>query len=181
VKRAWQQVPEGERFRVELLGEGADPALILAVEELSREAFEGSGVSLREELARAWSRVWVARGPLDEPDAPIGFLLAWHVADELHVLNIATHAALRRRGVARAIMDHALGYARAHKIRVLLLEVRRSNRAAIKLYRGLDFSALGVRAGYYSDNGEDAIEMILALDPETGRALPAPDEIALEG
>ena len=33
------------------------------------------------------------------------------------------------------------------------------------------FSVLGVRYGYYSDNGEDAIELILALDPATGRIL----------
>jgi ribosomal-protein-alanine N-acetyltransferase len=63
---------------------------------------------------------------------------------------------------------------------VLLLEVRRSNIAAIRLYRGLGFSALGVRRGYYSDNGEDAVEMILGLDPETGRALPALDEIIID-
>jgi ribosomal-protein-alanine N-acetyltransferase len=103
------------------------------------------------------------------------------VADELHVLNIATLPAMRRRGIARALMDASLAYSSQHKIRIVLLEVRRSNRPAIKLYRGLDFTALGVRAGYYADNGEDAIEMILALDPESGRVLPGRDEIAIEG
>ena len=59
--------------------------------------------------------------------------------------------------------------------------VRRSNRAAIKLYRGLGFTALGVRPQYYADNDEDAIEMILALDPESGRILPGRDEIRIDG
>ena len=53
--------------------------------------------------------------------------------------------------------------------------------AAIKLYRGLGFTALGVRPGYYADNDEDAIEMILALDPESGRAAPGRDEIRIDG
>jgi len=45
------------------------------------------------------------------------------------------------------------------------LEVRRSNEAAQGLYRGLGFVVQGVRAGYYSDNGEDAIVMALDIAP----------------
>ena len=49
----------------------------------------------------------------------------------------------------------------------VLLEVRRSNAPAIALYRALGFFAMGVRARYYPDD-EDAVEMVLALDLETG-------------
>ena len=45
-------------------------------------------------------------------------------------------------------------------------------------FRGI---RLGVRVGYYSDNNEDAVEMMLALDPSTGRALPGRDEIRIDG
>jgi ribosomal-protein-alanine N-acetyltransferase len=38
---------------------------------------------------------------------------------------------------------------------------------------------MGVRRAYYADNSEDAIEMMLAIDPESGRALPGRDEIDL--
>ena len=75
----------------------------------------------------------------------IAFLIAWHVADELHVLNVATALHMRRRGVATAIMNEALAYARQSRVRIVLLEVRRSNRAAIRLYRTLGFSAMGLR------------------------------------
>jgi ribosomal-protein-alanine N-acetyltransferase len=149
------------------------------VEALARACFSESDFSVREELARPWSRVWSASLARDED--PAAFLVAWHVADELHVLNVATAPPLRRRGLARALMDEALAYAGSQSIRIVLLEVRRSNRAAIKLYRGLGFTALGVRPGYYSDNNEDAIEMILALDPESGRVLPGRDEIRIDG
>jgi hypothetical protein len=37
---------------------------------------------------------------------------------------------------------------------------------------------MGVRRGYYSD-GEDAIEMMLTLHPETGAARPGRDEVEL--
>jgi ribosomal-protein-alanine N-acetyltransferase len=123
--------------------------------------------------------VWSVRST--EGAAPAGFLVAWHVADELHVLNVAIAPPMRRRGLARALMDEALAYAAAEHVRIVLLEVRRSNRPAIKLYRAFGFTALGVRPGYYADNNEDAIEMILALDPESGRALPGRDEIRIDG
>jgi ribosomal-protein-alanine N-acetyltransferase len=130
---------------------------------------------LREELVRPWTKLWIARGP----DATVsGFLLSWLVVDELHVLNVATHAALRRRGIGRALMRQAMRFATENKVRYLLLEVRRSNAAAIGLYRSLGFFAMGVRRDYYSDH-EDAIEMVLALDPATGAIVPREDEVQL--
>ena len=62
------------------------------------------------------------------------------------------------------------------RIRIVLLEVRRSNDPAIGLYRKHGFSVFGVRKKYYADNDEDAIEMALSLDPETGAIQPRPDE-----
>jgi ribosomal-protein-alanine N-acetyltransferase len=172
---AGPSLPPAEISRVARLDDDALPA----IEAIARECFAGSGFSVEEELGRPWARVWAAR--LAEGAAPVGFLVAWHVADELHVLNVATAPPIRRRGVARALMDEALAYAAGERVRIVLLEVRRSNRAAIKLYRGLGFTALGVRPRYYADNDEDAIEMILALDPESGRALPGRDEIRIDG
>jgi ribosomal-protein-alanine N-acetyltransferase len=150
---------------------------IAAVEVIARASFEEGSVKLEEELARPWSRIWVARLGGDDP---VGFLVAWHVADELHVLTVATAEPSRRRGVGLALMDEAVRYAKEQAIRIVLLEVRRSNRAAIKLYRKLGFTALGMRPGYYADNGEDAIEMILGLDPTTGAILPGRDEIRID-
>ena len=183
MRRSWQEPPgsPAERFAITRFDEAEGPEAVLALEALAQETMGGSGVAIREELTRPWSRLWVARGGMDDPEALIAFVLAWHVADELHVLDVGTLPALRRRGVGRAMMEHALAYARAEKIRVLLLEVRRGNVPAIKLYRSLGFTALNLRRGYYSDNGEDAVEMILGLDPATGRALPALDEFVIDG
>jgi ribosomal-protein-alanine N-acetyltransferase len=134
--------------------------------------------SLREELRRPWSRLWVARE--DETGGEIvAFVVAWHVSDELHVLNVATRADRRRRGIGRAMMSETLAYGRRNAVRHVLLEVRRSNRAAIAMYRGLGFFAMGVRARYYPDD-EDAVEMVLTLDPETGAIIPHTDEVRLD-
>jgi ribosomal-protein-alanine N-acetyltransferase len=179
MKRSIEGSPPREAVAIELIANASTPEDLAAVEEIARECFDDGGFSATEELSRPWARLWAARPTEGEPLA--GFLIAWHVADELHVLNIATLVPMRRRGIARALMDASLRYSAENKIRIVLLEVRRSNRAAIKLYRGLEFTALGVRPGYYADNGEDAIEMILALDPESGQVVPGRDEIRIDG
>ena len=156
--------------------EGADDALAMDVDALARDAFADPSFSLRAELERPWTRAWIARGPGDTA----GFAVAWHVADELHVLNVAVAPALRRRGIGTALMEAALADAEAKRVRIVLLEVRRSNRAALRLYRGMGFTVLGVRPRYYGDNDEDAVEMILSLDPATGAVVPGRDEIHIE-
>jgi [ribosomal protein S18]-alanine N-acetyltransferase len=115
--------------------------------------------SLREELARPWSRVRAAR---DEAGALLGYALFWHVVDELHLLNVAVAEGARRRGIGRALMEDLLAYARANAIVRILLEVRRSNASALALYASLGFERFNVRERYYAD-GEDAIEMSLAV------------------
>lgn len=146
------------------------------VEEVGAASLQGNVVYIGSELAKPWTRAWLIRPRCG--GVPAGFLVAWHVADELHVLGIAVDAAARRRGLGLALMNAAHAYARETHIRLLLLEVRRSNRAAIRLYRRLGYSAMGLRPGYYSD-GEDALEMMLTLDPETGAVVPSEDEIHL--
>ena len=93
----------------------------------------------------------------------VAFLLAWHVADELHVLNITTRSDRRRQGIGRALMSTAVAYARENRVGHVLLEARRSNEAALALYRSMGFVAARVRPRYYPDD-EDAVEMTLRLD-----------------
>ncbi|MBK8253529.1 MAG: ribosomal protein S18-alanine N-acetyltransferase [Polyangiaceae bacterium] len=149
-----------------------DEAALVELCALSEEAFPGQPFSMREEVGRPWTRLWVA----SENSAPRAFLIGWHVADELHILNVATAPSARRRGMADHLLKCAVEYARENHLRLLLLEVRRSNGAAIALYRKHQFSVLGVRKAYYSDNDEDAVEMVLSLDPVTGQVLPRADE-----
>jgi ribosomal-protein-alanine N-acetyltransferase len=131
---------------------------------------------LREDLRAPLTRAWVARG---EDGETLAYLLALHAADELHVLNVATAPVHRRRGIGSALVDAALAYAALNGVRLLVLEVRRSNRDAIRLYRRVGFAAIGFRRGYYGD-GEDALDMHLELDPETGKVVARGDEVTVE-
>ena len=114
----------------------------------------------RRELGHEWSTVLVAEA---DQTGLAGFLIFWLVHDEVHILNIATDPALRRRGVARTLLLQALHTGRAQNCRLATLEVRRSNLAAIELYRAFGFRSVGVRPNYYADEGEDAIVMVCDL------------------
>jgi len=165
-------------LRIDAMNED-DVAAIVSMDGPTRMS-EGQ---LRSEFERPWARMWVARegaGHDGAHEQAVAFVIAWHVADELHVLNVATREDRRRRGIARLLMDHVIAHARAVRVKHVLLEVRRSNVPAIALYRATGFFAMGVRARYYPDD-EDAIEMVLAFDSETGEIVPHADEVRLHG
>lgn len=92
-------------------------------------------------------------------DQVVGYSGLWLVVDEAHITNIAVHPRWRRRGIGKILMDEMQNRALARKCRAITLEVRKSNTAAQKLYTQYGFTAQGIRRGYYSDSGEDAIIM----------------------
>ncbi len=120
-------------------------------------------VDFEAEAARDWSSVWVLRpAPGFEP---IAFLVAWFVADEVHIIDVATHPDARRQGAARSLVRTVIATAESRGARLVLLEVRESNIAAMALYRSLGFESVHVRRDYYSAPRENAVEMMLTLRP----------------
>ena len=112
-------------------------------------------------MARPWARVEVLRDAVT--GRPVAVADYWLVADELHILNIATHPEARRQGHGAQLLRHILELARLASYKTVELEVRRSNLAAQALYHRFQFRQVGMRARYYEDNGEDAILMTLSL------------------
>lgn len=118
------------------------------------------------EYANSKSTILVAGPPPPEPWEIWGYLVYWLLADEMHLLNLAVHPAHRRRGIARLLLTTALARAHSQGAAVVWLEVRPSNRAALALYQSFGFEEVGIRPGYYADNGEDAL--IYAFSWEEG-------------
>jgi len=135
-------------------------AAILEIERLSYATPWPTSV-FTEEMQHEWSRLWGwFPGGFA---APAGFLLFWEVYDEVHVLNLAVHPSMRRRGVARGLLASLFHHCRERSFKLVTLEVRSSNQAALGLYGSFDFRPAGVRKGYYSDNLEDALIMVSQL------------------
>ena len=101
----------------------------------------------------------------DIPEATsaiVGYLCYWVVFEELRLMDLAVDPRLRRRGVARMLVTHALGSARASGALRAVLEVRASNQPAQALYEQFGFRFVTRRANYYTHPTEDAILMELA-------------------
>jgi ribosomal-protein-alanine N-acetyltransferase len=118
---------------------------------------------VKKELTQDWSTILLAEEPAVTGMEVLGFSIFWLVADEIHVLNVATAERHRRRGIGRAVIEATLDYGRAHRCRIASLEVRRGNQAAIGLYKALGFKAVGMRPNYYTDDREDAVVMVRDL------------------
>ncbi len=97
-----------------------------------------------------------------------GYLMAWRMVDQLHILNIATARVQLRRGVGTALLREAARRAQADGLAEITLEVRRSNLPAIGFYRRHGFVEMGVRPRYYPDTGEDALIMTAACGEVLG-------------
>lgn len=155
--------PESAGFHLRVMTE-ADLPQVLEIEKI---AFKNpwSPELLKRELTHDWSTILLAEEPC--PRGPgmrvLGFSIFWVVHDELHILNVATDPAHRRRGVGRAVLAGTLERGREKKCTLATLEVRRSNLAALELYQSFGFRQVGVRPNYYVDEGEDAIVMVLDL------------------
>lgn len=80
------------------------------------------------------------------------------VIDESHITNLCIRPEHRKQGYGRALMEALMDVSRENGAEAVTLEVRVSNRAALRLYLSLGFTIAGVRRNYYPGR-EDAYVM----------------------
>lgn len=85
-----------------------------------------------------------------------GMILARVAADEAEILTLAVMPAVRRRGLAAALLRQAMETARTRGAAAMFLEVAAANQAACALYLAEGFVQAGRRRGYYRE-GVDAL------------------------
>lgn len=115
----------------------------------SRQSFE------HEISQNSYSLPWV----IAERDRIVAYSVAWLIVDEMHIGNLAVDPAYRKRGIASWLLQNIINKADRSAVRQITLEVRRSNTAAISLYKKFAFEIVGVRKNYYEAEHEDALLM----------------------
>lgn len=104
-----------------------------------------------------------------EPDSAIaGYVVAFSLAEDGEILNVAVAEPFRGRGLAGQMLDAALIELAARGVRTAFLEVRESNDAARALYGSRDFAEIGRRRGYYRRPVEDALVLRRVLEAVGG-------------
>ena len=87
------------------------------------------------------------------------------MVDEAHLLNLCVHPAFQRSGYGQDLLTHVIQRSTELGAHRMILDVRPSNKGAIKLYYALGFERIGVRKGYYPgpEGREDAWVLSLYL------------------
>jgi len=134
-------IPEVTRIVESSLGERYPPSLYLTVHNLWREGFI----------------VLLIDGRM------VGFVAAVPTGDKVaRVLMLAVAPEHRRRSYGKMLMQQLYANCLARGLDTVILEVRKSNDAAISFYTKQGFSVYGEISRFYS-NGEDAYKMMRVL------------------
>ena len=134
---------------------------MLAIEELSFGS-PWPRVSFLGEFSVPHSFSYGVRSETD--NKLLGYIVFWLLEDEIHILNLAVHPAVRRGGIATVLLKYLVDVAQKAACRLIFLEVRPSNVAALSLYESFGFTKVGMRPNYYTDTKEDALLYTLFLE-----------------
>ena len=100
---------------------------------------------------------------LEEGKEVIGFIDYWVTFDSATIDQIAIKKDKRNQGFAGYLLENVISLLKENKeIEFFTLEVRKSNVAALALYKKYGFEKVTVKEKYY-DDGEDAIYMVKGL------------------
>ncbi len=107
------------------------------------------------ELKNPVSLFYVAK----KDEKVVGYIIAWIVGDEMHILNVAVKREERRKRIGSFLMRKIISEASEKNVKRIYLEVRVSNHPAINFYKKEGFKIIYTRKHYYR-NGEDAYVMV---------------------
>lgn len=145
----------GERIRP-MKREDLPEVLRISEECFNSDAWNRRAFEREFELDYSYSFV------LEEGEKLIGYAIVWRVLEDVNLMSIAISRDYWGKGYGRKLMSFLIEYFKKEAKR-FLLDVRKSNIRAIRLYQSLGFSIVSERRRYYSD-GEDAFQMLLELE-----------------
>lgn len=95
----------------------------------------------------------------------LGYWVAMHGVDEVHLLNLVVTPEHRRQGWGQVLLQGLILHGLTRQAHSLWLEVRDSNAPAQALYRQMGFHTVGRRKGYYpAAHGQREDALLMSLD-----------------
>ncbi len=108
----------------------------------------------------------------------VGFMIYELHKNQLHILNFAVHAKIRRHGVGQQMVDKLISKLSHQRRNKILLEVRETNLSAQLFFRRQGFRAISLLRDFYDDTTEDAYLMQFRYQPEDGEVAVPVNRIA---
>lgn len=93
----------------------------------------------------------------------IGVVGWFNQTESAEIIMIGVIEKYRRKNVGKMLMKACISLLVESSVKALFIEVRKTNNAAIQLYKSLGFKENRIRENYYQHPNEDAIEMRLEL------------------
>ncbi|MCA0403051.1 MAG: ribosomal protein S18-alanine N-acetyltransferase [Proteobacteria bacterium] len=95
----------------------------------------------------------------DKMDSVLGYMICKIDLNICHILNLCVDPEEQKKGYGRMLLNSLFDSVKHQRIKEFVLEVRPTNKVALKLYEKLGFIEEGRKIAYYKDaNGiEDAI------------------------
>lgn len=91
----------------------------------------------------------------------IGYCGLWGVVGEGQITNVAVRKDNRNRGVGKIMLTKLLELGVNQGLESFTLEVRESNKSALRVYQSLGFYSAGIRKNFYTEPTEHAVIMWL--------------------
>lgn len=89
------------------------------------------------------------------PNTIMGYAFLMIGYQESNILNIGVNPQYQRQSIGSKMLERLFLISRINQAKVMWLEVRQSNMAAIKLYEKHHFNVIGQRKNYYQYSDQD--------------------------
>lgn len=86
----------------------------------------------------------------------VGYIASTLMVDHFDILSIATIEKYRKKGIGTKLLKTLLDKASELNVKDIFLEVRVSNKTAIRFYENNGFEKISIRKLYYANPTEDA-------------------------
>jgi len=126
-----------------------------AINALEKECFTDawSEALISNMFSNSYDKIYV----LEDEEKVVGYINTRDIGGDVDLMALCVSPEHRRKGYAGKLMERIL----CDPYNQIILEVRDSNEAAIRLYEKYGFEKFARRERYYSNPDEDAIIMIL--------------------
>ena len=110
----------------------------------------------------SFSYFWVAVSA-DALSKVAGYICFGWIAGEVYIINLTVAPGFRRQGVAARLMDVCIKWARMHKGKMVVLDVRRDNLPAIAFYEKAGFMMACEGRDRSAVSRQDSVVMTLSI------------------
>lgn len=113
----------------------------------------------KSELAGSHNKYGIAL----RKEKKVGFIGYTQLFDEVEITTFGILKSFKNQGIGQSFLSEFIKQLKAEEIKIVFLEVREQNKAAIAVYERVGFETIALRKNYYHDPVDHALVMQLKI------------------